>query len=46
MRYTMIKTVEYKRNFYPKFQTEGNASQFAIPLHCMYVKDMVMILDV
>ena len=31
MRHTMIETVEYKRHFYPKFQTEGNASQFAIP---------------
>ena len=27
----MIETIEYKRHFYPKFQTEGNASQFAIP---------------
>ena len=27
----MIETVAYKKHFYPKFQTEGNASQFAIP---------------
>lgn len=27
----MINTIYYKNNFYPKFQTEGNASQFAIP---------------
>ena len=27
----MINTIHYKNNFYPKFQTEGNASQFAIP---------------
>jgi SAM-dependent methyltransferase len=27
----MIKVVEYKNEIYPFFQTEGNASQFAIP---------------
>ena len=27
----MIETIEYKGVHYPKFQTEGNASQFAIP---------------
>jgi predicted SAM-dependent methyltransferase len=27
----MIDIVEYKNNLYPKFQTLGNASQFAIP---------------
>ena len=27
----MIKVVEYKNDTYPFFQTEGNASQFAIP---------------
>jgi len=27
----MIETVDYKDNIYPKFQTEGFASQFAIP---------------
>lgn len=27
----MIDTIEYKGNIYPKFQSEGNASQFAIP---------------
>ena len=26
-----MQVVEYKRNWYPKFQTEGHASQFAIP---------------
>ena len=26
-----MQVVEYKKNWYPKFQTEGNASQFAIP---------------
>lgn len=26
----MINTIKYKNKFYPKFQTEGNASQFAI----------------
>ncbi len=27
----MIKTIEYKDTLYPEFQTQGNASQFAIP---------------
>jgi predicted SAM-dependent methyltransferase len=27
----MINTIDYKNNIYPKFQTLGNASQFAIP---------------
>lgn len=27
----MINTIDYKNNVYPKFQTLGNASQFAIP---------------
>lgn len=27
----MIDTVEYKGRLYPEFQTQGNASQFAIP---------------
>lgn len=27
----MINTIEYKGDIYPKFQEEGNASQFAIP---------------
>lgn len=27
----MIHTIEYKDEVYPNFQTEGNASQFAIP---------------
>jgi len=27
----MVKTIEYKGHKYPKFQEEGNASQFAIP---------------
>jgi SAM-dependent methyltransferase len=27
----MIETIQYKNNFYPKFQSEGHASQFAIP---------------
>jgi len=27
----MIESIEYKGTHYPKFQTEGNASQFAIP---------------
>jgi SAM-dependent methyltransferase len=27
----MIETINYKGNIYPKFQTEGNAAQFAIP---------------
>ena len=27
----MIKTVEFKGNTYPEFQTHGNAAQFAIP---------------
>ena len=27
----MIETIEFQRKWYPKFQTEGNASQFAIP---------------
>ena len=42
----MIETIEFQKKWYPKFQTEGNASQFAIPLHSMFVKDMDMILDV
>jgi predicted SAM-dependent methyltransferase len=27
----MIKTINYKGNIYPEFQSEGNAAQFAIP---------------
>jgi len=27
----MIETILYKNKLYPKFQTEGNAAQFAIP---------------
>ena len=27
----MIETISYKGNVYPKFQSEGNAAQFAIP---------------
>lgn len=27
----MIETIEFQKKWYPKFQTEGNASQFAIP---------------
>jgi hypothetical protein len=27
----MIKTIQYKTNNYPEFQTQGNAAQFAIP---------------
>lgn len=27
----MIETIDYKENIYPKFQSIGNASQFAIP---------------
>lgn len=27
----MIKTINYKGNIYPEFQSKGNASQFAIP---------------
>jgi len=27
----MIETIEFDGEFYPKFQSEGNASQFAIP---------------
>lgn len=27
----MIETINFKNNIYPKFQAEGNASQFAIP---------------
>ena len=27
----MIETINFKNNTYPKFQAEGNASQFAIP---------------
>ena len=27
----MIDTIKFKNKVYPKFQSEGNASQFAIP---------------
>lgn len=27
----MMETITFKEKFYPKFQSEGNASQFAIP---------------
>ena len=27
----MIETIEFRGEEYPSFQTEGNASQFAIP---------------
>ena len=27
----MIKTIQFKNKIYPKFQSEGNASKFAIP---------------
>jgi SAM-dependent methyltransferase len=27
----MLKTIQYKNNVYPIFQSEGNAAQFAIP---------------
>ena len=26
-----MQIIEYKKNWYPEFQTKGNASQFAIP---------------
>ena len=27
----MIETIEFKGELYPKFQSEGNAAQFALP---------------
>jgi len=32
----MINTIQFNNNIYPKFQTEGNAAQFAIP-YAMHV---------
>ncbi len=42
----MIETIEYKGKIYPKFQSQGFGSQFAIPYDkqlYMYVKGLVLI---
>ena len=38
-----MRTLEYKGDLYPEFQAQGNASQFAIPLPSIFVKELGMI---
>ena len=41
-----METLIHEDKLYPLFQSKGNAAQFAIPLLNIYVRELVMILDI